>query len=189
MNNDTNKMNNDTNIMNNYTNIMNNDTNIMNNDTNIINSYKSDDYYLEYYNQNQNDVNKKIKKNNFEKLICSSLSDDNENSLEDSDDNSEKNDNNYLDINEFKKNYKINQKNNELLPLGFNKDNNENQKKSQLFHNNYNVKKTFCTNCGKYGHNYKKCIYPIISVGIICVLFTPVYFNDMIYYIKKFQHS
>lgn len=159
----------------------------MNNDINIINSYKSDDYYLEYYNNNhQNNVNKK---NNFKKLACSSSS-DNENSLEDSDNNSEKSDNNseksdnhdYLNMNDFKKNnYKIHKKNNNT--------NDEIQHKSQLFHNNYNVKKTFCTNCGKYGHNYKKCIYPIISVGIICVLFTPVYFNDMIYYIKKFQSS
>ncbi len=55
-------------------------------------------------------------------------------------------------------------------------------------HTHYNHhKKIFCTNCGKYGHNYKKCVYPIISVGIICISFAPVYFNDIIYYIKKFQ--
>jgi 8-oxo-dGTP pyrophosphatase MutT (NUDIX family) len=51
-----------------------------------------------------------------------------------------------------------------------------------------NQKKIFCTNCGKYGHNYKKCIFPITSVGIICISFAPVYFNDMIYYIKKYQN-
>ncbi len=51
-----------------------------------------------------------------------------------------------------------------------------------------NQKKIFCTNCGKYGHIYKKCIFPITSIGIISISFAPVYFNDMIYYIKKFQN-
>jgi len=33
-------------------------------------------------------------------------------------------------------------------------------------------KKTFyCSNCGKYGHNVKKCEEPTTSLGIICVKF------------------
>ncbi len=63
-------------------------------------------------------------------------------------------------------------------------DENENKNKYSSYGNH---KKLFCTNCGKYGHNYKKCIYPITSVGIICISFAPLYFNDLIYYVKKFQ--
>ncbi len=135
-----------------------------NNNNNIINSYKSDDYYLEYYinNHNEND-SKKNKKNNFQKIAYSSESsndsDSDHNSIEESE----------------QENYKVNTTN----KVG------ELQKFPQMFHQ----KKIFCTNCGKYGHNYKKCIYPITSVGIICISFAPVYFNDMIYYIKKFQEN
>ncbi len=158
---------------------MNNHNNNDNNDEhNIINSYKSDDYYLEYYINNQNEFKKNVsnkkEKNNFEKLLSSSVSDMDENDflnendeiygIDDADDEYNK-----MDDKEKINNYKVN--------------------KNILSFNHYNQKKIFCTNCGKYGHNYKKCIYPITSVGIICVLFTPVYFNDMIYYIKKFQAS
>ena len=34
-------------------------------------------------------------------------------------------------------------------------------------------KKTYCLNCGKYGHENKNCDIPIVSVGIVCV-----YLND-----------
>lgn len=34
--------------------------------------------------------------------------------------------------------------------------------------NNF-IKKNYCNNCGKYGHNYNKCIDPITSIGIIAV--------------------
>lgn len=34
-------------------------------------------------------------------------------------------------------------------------------------------KKPYCSNCGKYGHEYKLCDIPIVSVGIVCV-----YIND-----------
>jgi hypothetical protein len=54
-------------------------------------------------------------------------------------------------------------------------------------YSSFNHKKIFCTNCGKNGHIYKKCTYPVTSVGIICVSFAPLYYNDMIYYIKRFQ--
>ena len=45
----------------------------------------------------------------------------------------------------------------------------------------------FCTNCGKSGHVYKKCTYPITSIGVLCVSFAPLYFNDLLYYTKKIQ--
>ena len=32
-----------------------------------------------------------------------------------------------------------------------------------------NIKKIFCINCNKYGHNLKECIEPIYSYGIICM--------------------
>jgi len=31
------------------------------------------------------------------------------------------------------------------------------------------VNKYYCRNCGKYGHQYKKCYKPITSIGIICL--------------------
>jgi len=37
--------------------------------------------------------------------------------------------------------------------------------------NNENEKKMYCINCGKKGHVYKKCLCPIISIGIICIKF------------------
>ncbi len=141
-----------------------------NNNNNIINSYKSDDYYIEYFINNQNEKKEKIKekKNNFQKIAYSSESSTNEehdNEEENYSDNDNDNDN---------ENYKVNKEIPKFL---------------QNFNNYNSHKKIFCTNCGKYGHNYKKCIYPITSVGIICISFAPVYFNDMIYYIKKFQDN
>lgn len=134
-------------------------------DNNIINSYKSDDYYLEYYVNNQN--KEKKEKHNFDKIAYSS-----ESSIDSDYDSQNKSDNEHKSDNE-QKNYKINKENISKFSQNF---------------NHYNShKKIFCTNCGKYGHNYKKCVYPITSVGIICISFYPVYFNDMIYYIKKFQ--
>jgi 8-oxo-dGTP pyrophosphatase MutT (NUDIX family) len=32
-----------------------------------------------------------------------------------------------------------------------------------------NIKKTYCINCNKYGHDFKECIEPIYSYGIICM--------------------
>ena len=34
-----------------------------------------------------------------------------------------------------------------------------------------NDKIIYCGNCGKKGHVYKNCYKPIISLGILCVLF------------------
>lgn len=38
-----------------------------------------------------------------------------------------------------------------------------------LYDNNLKKKYTFCNNCGKYGHFYKKCYEPLTSYGIICL--------------------
>ena len=55
----------------------------------------------------------------------------------------------------------------------------------------YNI---FCLNCGKKGHLYKKCLQPIISVGIICIKLNISYdmslnMNDIINYSKKIQNN
>ncbi len=150
---------------------------------NNINSYKSDDYYLEYYmsQQDKKNISEQLfiqkdkhnenkKKNNYEKIAYSSSSSD-------------------YDLNEEHL-FDPHENDNEINNIFENRDLNDNYRitKNNFGLQNYNYqKKIFCTNCGKYGHNYKKCIYPMISVGIICVLFTPVYFNDIIYYTKKFQ--
>ncbi len=53
-----------------------------------------------------------------------------------------------------------------------------------------NKKKLYCVNCGKRGHIQKKCLYPIISIGIICLNWAGVEisFNDIIHYTKKIQN-
>ena len=45
----------------------------------------------------------------------------------------------------------------------------------------------YCSNCGKYGHNLKKCDEPITSLGVICVKFNNVPINENTF--KKFLSS
>ena len=45
-----------------------------------------------------------------------------------------------------------------------------------------NLENNYCSNCGKYGHVYRECKYPVISNGIICIKinnynFTKIYKN------------
>lgn len=55
---------------------------------------------------------------------------------------------------------------------------------------NYNESNIYCLNCGKKGHIIKKCLQPIISLGIICIrLKIPLNMNDIINYSKKIQHN
>ena len=51
--------------------------------------------------------------------------------------------------------------------------------------------KSFCINCGKTGHNAKKCLCPIISIGIICIKINIDDFdlNSIISYSKKIQNN
>ena len=51
------------------------------------------------------------------------------------------------------------------------------------------LKKNFCMNCGKNGHISKKCLCPIISIGIICVKINidDLDINTIITYSKKIQ--
>jgi 8-oxo-dGTP pyrophosphatase MutT (NUDIX family) len=52
-------------------------------------------------------------------------------------------------------------------------------------------KKSFCINCGKIGHNSKKCLCPIISIGIVCIRFNldNIELNSIISYTKKIQNN
>jgi 8-oxo-dGTP pyrophosphatase MutT (NUDIX family) len=52
-------------------------------------------------------------------------------------------------------------------------------------------KKSFCMNCGKTGHISKKCLCPIISIGIICIKINIDDFdiNSIISYTKKMQNK
>ena len=54
-----------------------------------------------------------------------------------------------------------------------------------------NDKKLFCLNCGKNGHISKKCLCPIISIGIICVKINidDIDLNSIINYSKKIQNK
>lgn len=51
--------------------------------------------------------------------------------------------------------------------------------------------KSFCINCGKTGHVSKKCLCPIISIGIICIKINIDDFdlNSIINYSKKIQNN
>ena len=51
--------------------------------------------------------------------------------------------------------------------------------------------KYFCINCGKKGHISKKCLCPIISIGIICVKIKldDFYLNSVIEYSKRLQSN
>lgn len=54
------------------------------------------------------------------------------------------------------------------------------------FYKNYNKKKIFCCNCGKYGHKYSKCNDPITSIGIIAIkIDDSAIFNNFIKYFDK----
>jgi len=54
-----------------------------------------------------------------------------------------------------------------------------------------NDKKSYCINCGKNGHISKKCLYPIISIGIICIKINnnDLDLNTLIIYLKKIQNN
>ena len=55
---------------------------------------------------------------------------------------------------------------------------------------NLNETNIYCLNCGKKGHIIKKCLQPIISLGIICIrLKIPLNINDIINYSKKIQNN
>lgn len=60
-----------------------------------------------------------------------------------------------------------------------------------LKHNENNDKKSYCINCGKNGHVSKKCLCPIISIGIICVKINidDLDLNTLIIYSKKLQNN
>ena len=49
----------------------------------------------------------------------------------------------------------------------------------------------YCINCGKKGHVFKKCLYPIISLGVICVFIDieNIKLNEIISYSKKIQNN
>ncbi len=62
------------------------------------------------------------------------------------------------------------------------------------FKNNYDDKKDdkkYCINCGKSGHILKKCLCPIISIGIICLKINHlnIDLNSIILYSKKIQNN
>ncbi len=50
-------------------------------------------------------------------------------------------------------------------------------------------KNLFCLNCGKKGHITKKCNYPIISIGVLCIKFRDIDLNSLISYSKKIQNK
>ena len=54
-----------------------------------------------------------------------------------------------------------------------------------------NIDKSYCINCGKSGHISKKCLYPIISIGIVCIKINieDIDLNLIISYSKKIQNN
>ena len=47
-------------------------------------------------------------------------------------------------------------------------------------HYSKKLKDIYCGNCGKKGHVYKKCHYPVMSLGIICVKLDDININNLI---------
>jgi len=57
--------------------------------------------------------------------------------------------------------------------------------------NKFNDKKFYCINCGKNGHISKKCLCPIISIGIICIKINidDLDMNSIINFSKRIQNN
>ena len=72
--------------------------------------------------------------------------------------------------------------------MEYNENINNNEKK---FDKNKNTEVPYCINCGKKGHLFKKCLYPIISLGIICVKINikDLELNQILNYSKKIQNN
>ena len=49
----------------------------------------------------------------------------------------------------------------------YNRNKNSNERTFNILQSNNNSEKSFCGNCGKMGHTYRKCSKPIISLGVI----------------------
>ena len=49
-----------------------------------------------------------------------------------------------------------------------------NQQKSLKNQNNQTINKMYCNNCGKQGHLYNQCSFPIISYGVIAFRYNPI---------------
>ena len=56
---------------------------------------------------------------------------------------------------------------------------------------NQEKKDLYCINCGRYGHITKKCLCPIISIGIICIKIKidNIDLNSIISFSKKIQNN
>ena len=68
----------------------------------------------------------------------------------------------------------------------------QNPIKIDMLNSNKNIEnKCFCINCGKTGHNSKKCLCPIISIGIVCIKINieDLDLNSIISYSKKIQNN
>lgn len=80
------------------------------------------------------------------------------------------NSNNLLN-NKYNDIIQYNIQNEKLLNNTENNEDNCNQDNKNIFfisnQNDNNQKKTYCVNCGKNGHIFRKCLYPILSYGLI----------------------
>ena len=93
--------------------------------------------------------------------------------------------------NNIKNNYNYNNQNNNQCN---NQHNNEYTNSTATNFNSDNssndYQNLYCLNCGKKGHIHKKCLQPIISLGIICIKMNiNLDMNDIINYSKKIQNN
>tara|TARA_B100000963_G_C22616489_1_gene667616 strand:+ start:1052 stop:2113 length:1062 start_codon:yes stop_codon:yes gene_type:complete len=51
---------------------------------------------------------------------------------------------------------------------------------NKSYSNNKNKKTVYCGNCGKKGHIYKKCHFPVMSLGVICLKLNNININSII---------
>ena len=81
--------------------------------------------------------------------------------------------------------------------ISFNQINNYQNHKINDFHNHKindfhkNIDIPYCINCGKKGHIFKKCLFPIISLGVICINIHnyKINLNEILSYSKKIQNN
>jgi 8-oxo-dGTP pyrophosphatase MutT (NUDIX family) len=66
--------------------------------------------------------------------------------------------------------------------------NNVNNQNNDFYKNN---ETPYCINCGKKGHIFKKCLFPIISLGVICINIHnyKINLNEILNYSKKIQNN
>ena len=58
-----------------------------------------------------------------------------------------------------------------------------------FYENNLNTRALYCTNCGKYGHEYKYCSDAVISTGVILLRFDYTNIKNLFYNLTAINNT